>query len=369
MNIVVSGASIAGLSTAYWMAELGHVVTIVEIAPGIRVGGTAVDLQGNSVDVLRRMGIFDAIKANRLSVQRMEFKTADDRTARSFAMRGVHEAPSDDAFEIERTALLRIMLDALPRHVEVVFDDSITSITDQGDGVLVTFKRSEPRTFDLVLGCDGMHSVVRKLWFGPEAEYARFLEVYFSVTIVDKLLIEPNVIQMFNEPGKAIMLNAYKDKTDVVFSFFSETEIPYDYRDVPQQRAIIAAQFADVSWRAAELLREMSGASNFYFDKLCQIRMPAWSRGRVALVGDAAHCASPAAGIGGSLSIEGAANLADAMRAHPDDFARAFEAYEQTYRPFVEEIQAQAVKTGLESLVPRTAEAIRDRNERVDFGF
>ena len=78
------------------------------------------------------------------------------------------------------------------------------------------------------------------------------------------------------------------------------------------------------------MLREMAGSNNFYFDKLCQIKMPSWTKGRVALVGDAGYCASPAAGKGGSSAIDGAAALADAV----------------------------------EFLVPRTAEAIRERNTR-----
>ena len=113
----------------------------------------------------------------------------------------------------------------------------------------------------------------------------------------------------------------------------------------------------------------MAGATNFYFDKLCQIRMPVWSRGRVVLVGDAAYCASPAAGMGGSLAIDGAATLADAMRDAGGDLAQAFRLYDERFRPFIDEVQAEAVRFGLESLVPRTEEAIRARNARTGAEF
>ena len=166
---------------------------------------------------------------------------------------------------------------------------------------------------------------------------------------------------MFNVPGKAVMLNAYRNKTDIVFAFYSDNELTYDYRDEAAQRRIIAEQFADAGWRTAEILRELQASTSFWFDKLSQIRMPAWSKGRVALVGDAAYCASPAAGMGGSLAINGAAALADAMRAYGDDFAAAFRAYDTALRPFIDEIQAQAVRFGLEMFVPRTEEAIRAR--------
>src|SRR6186713_1269843 len=98
-----------------------------------------------------------------------------------------------------------------------------------------------------------------------------YLQQYFSITIVDKLLIERDTAQLFNVPGKAVMLNAYKNKTDIIFGFVSEKEIPYDYRSEAQQRGIITEQFFGVGWRAAELLKEVASSKSFYFDKLCQI--------------------------------------------------------------------------------------------------
>ena len=368
-KVLVSGASFAGLSTAFWMHQLGYAVTVVEIASGIRMGGTAVDLRGNTVDIVRRMGILEQVKANRLSLKRSEFKNADDETERALVLRNAGDPPSDEEFEIERNTLLNILLDAVKSDVELVFSDSIASLRETEDGVDVTFEKGAPRSFDLVFGCDGIHSAVRKMWFGSEASYSHFLEQYFSITIVDKLLIEQDTLQLFNVPGKAIMLNAYKNKTDIVLCFVSEQEIPYDHRDEAQQRRIIAEQFASQGWRTAELLREVEGSQSFYFDKLCQIRMPSWTKGRVALVGDAGYCASPAAGMGGSLAIDGAAALADAMREHRGDFELAFRDYDEKLRPFIEEVQAEAVRTGLESLCPRTEEAIRARNAQTGSTF
>lgn len=367
-KILVSGASFAGLSTAFWMSRLGHEVTVVEIASGIRTGGTAVDIKGNTVDVVRRMGLFERIRSNRLSLQRWELKNERDVTERSLVLRAEGEAPSDDEFEIERTVLLNMLFDDVKDHVEVVFDDGITALRDTGDHLEATFAKGARRTFDLVFGCDGVHSAVRRLWFGDEAQYMYFLGQYFSITIVDELLIERNTAQMFNVPGKAVMLNAYKNNTDIILAFASDQEIPYDRRDEEAQRRIIADQFVGVGWRTAELLEKVRRSKSFYFDKLCQIRMPSWTKGRVALVGDAGYCASPAAGMGGSLAIDGAAALADAMRDH-DDFERAFRAYDERLRPFIDAVQAEAVRTGLETLVPRTEEAIRARNAQTDSSF
>jgi len=369
MNVLVSGASFAGLSSAYWLKQLGHQVTVVEVASGLRTGGTAVNIQGNTIEIVKRMGIFEQIRANRLSLARWEFRNADDVSERSMILRADGEAPSEDEFEIERDVLLDMLFKLVSNDVEFVFGDSIAALSEAHDVVEATFERGARRSFDLLLGCDGAHSTVRKLWFGSEAEYTHFLEQYFSITIVDKQLIEPNTAQMFNAPGKAVMLNAYKNKTDIIFGFFAERELPYDRRDEAQQRRIISEQFAGLGWRTAELLREVQGSASFYFDKLCQIRMPSWTKGRVALVGDAGYCASPAAGLGGSLAIDGAAALADALRDHPGDLELAFRDYNQKFRPFIERVQAEAVRTGLETLVPRTEEAIRRRNAQTGPSF
>lgn len=366
---LISGAGFAGLSTAYWLRRLGYAVTVVEAAPSLRTGGTAVNIREGTIEVVKRMGLFAEISANRLSLERWELKDANDVTQRSLVIRAPGAPQPDDDFEIERDVLLGLLFDLVKHDVQFVFGERIAALHETGDGVEVTFARRAPETFDLVFGCDGMHSSVRRLVFGAEAQFTHFLQQYFSITIVDTLLIERNTAQLFNVPGKAVMLNAYKNRTDVIFGFVSEQELPYDRRDEAQQRQLIARQFEGVGWRTRELLAEVARSNSFYFDQLAQVRMPAWSRGRVVLVGDSAYCPSPAAGMGGSMALDGAAALADAMAQHPDDFTRAFRVYDETLRPFVERVQAEAVRTGLETLVPRTEEAIRARNERRDGGF
>jgi 2-polyprenyl-6-methoxyphenol hydroxylase-like FAD-dependent oxidoreductase len=361
-KVLISGASFAGLSAAYWMNRSGYKVTIVEVAAGLRKGGTPVDIRENTVDIVKRMGIYEQIRSNRLHMEKIEFKNADDITERSRVLGNETDETNSEEFEIERDVLLNILFNTIKNDVEFIFGDSVTALNETADDMQVTFKNGPKRAFDLVFGCDGLHSGVRKIWFGHEAEYLHFLQVYFSITIVNKLLIKQNTSQMFNVPGKTVMLNAYNNKTDIVLCFFSEEEIPYNYRDEEQQRKIIFDQFTGGSWRTPELLEEVRNSETFYFDKLCQIRMPSWTKGRVALVGDAGYCASPAAGMGGSLAIHGAAALADAFQKHEGDFEAAFLDYNQSLRPFIEEVQEGSVKFGLEMLVPGTEEAIRERN-------
>jgi len=354
-NVLVSGASFAGLTTAYWMNQLGYNVTVIEVSNGLKKGGTPVNIGDDVADIVDRMGLLEQIKAVRLNMEEAE------RTNLEGVTEGVLQlppgaTPSEINWEIERDTLLDLIFGVVKDRVEFVFGNSIASLNETESDVRVSFQDGSQRSFALIFGCDGIHSRVRKLRFGDEAEYTHYLGQYFSITIVNELLIRENTTQVFSEAGKFVMLNAYNNKTDIILGFSSEKEISYDYRDEAQQRQIIAEQFAGEGGIVPELLAKVVDSTSFYFDKVCQIKMPSWARGRVALVGDAAYCASPAAGMGGSLAIIGAAALAEAFRKNNGDFQLAFQDYNESFHPYIEKVQADAVNN-LQVLNPVQQEA------------
>ncbi|MBB6272551.1 2-polyprenyl-6-methoxyphenol hydroxylase-like FAD-dependent oxidoreductase [Pedobacter cryoconitis] len=359
-RVLISGASFAGLSTAYRMNKLGYQVTVVEIASGLKKGGTPVNIQENTIDIVKRIRFFDQILSNKLSMGLTGFKKSDNATERASSSHDEQPGKAED--EIKRHLLLDIMFETVQFHTEFIFGESIASLKEENNEVNVVFKGGIKRSFDLVFDCDSIHSTVRKYGFGNEEEFSYVLKAYASVTIVNELLIPENTSQMYNEPGKTVMLNAYNNKTDIFFCFFSEHEISYDCRDKEEQRNMIFNQFSETGWRTPELLEEVKNSKNFYFDKLCRIKIPSWTKGRIALVGNAGYCASPAAGIGGSMAIDGAAALAYAFQKCQNDFEFAFQEYNESSCPFIGEIQTNAARFGLEILILRTEEAIRQRN-------
>jgi 2-polyprenyl-6-methoxyphenol hydroxylase-like FAD-dependent oxidoreductase len=358
-SVLVSGASFAGLATAWWMNKLGYSVTVVEIAKGLRKGGTPVNIREGVIDVVRRMNLLDRIISASLPPRPMTFL---DAYGLPLPLSLSQAEEPEEEYEIERDVLLDMLFSEVEEHVEFLFADSISGLDESADDVAVTFASGRQRSFSLVVGCDGTHSAVRRMCFGEESSFLLFLQCYFSLTIVNRLLIEEDTSQMLNVPGKTVMLNAYNGKTDIAFCYFSEKEIVYDRRHQDEQKRLIREHFEGEGWRAGELLEEMSHCDDFYFDKLCQVRMESWSKGRVALVGDAGYCPSAAAGMGGSVAILGAAALADALQKHPGDLRTAFQEYDQSFRPVVEGIQAHAVEFGLEMFLPRSEEAIKKRN-------
>ena len=363
-EVLISGASFAGLATAWWMTQLGYAVTVVEMAGDLRRGGTPVNIRDGVIEVVRRMGLLERIKSQSLPARPVVFLDERGLPLQQQRQVSVEEEPEEE-YEIERDALLELLFNEVKEHAAFVFANSIATLEETAEQVEVTFVSGRKQTFSLVFGCDGTHSTVRRLCFGEEASFVVFLKNYFSLTIVPKLLLEENNSEMFSVPGRTVMLNTYNGKTDIAFCFSSADEISYDRRKQDEQKRMIRNSFAGGNWRTAELLNEMSHSDNFYFDKLCQVHMSSWTKGRVALVGDAGYCPSPAAGMGGSVAILGAAALGEAFEKHPDDLAAAFQQYNESFRPTIEAIQAQAVEFGLEMFMPGSEKAIQKRNEQL----
>jgi 2-polyprenyl-6-methoxyphenol hydroxylase-like FAD-dependent oxidoreductase len=375
-RVLISGASFAGMTAAIWMRRLGYEVTIVEQAPGLRRGGTPVDLRRDAMEIFDRMGILPAVRAKALPPRTTVIADLDGApivTADPDAPAAPNESIVIDEYEIHRfddvevhrDDLLDILYAEIKDTVEIVFDNSIASLTETVDGMRASFRHGPEREFSMVLGCDGNHSTVRRLWFGPESDYSHFLHHYTSVTVVQDMFIQPWTSRIQNAPGRTLLLNSYENSTDVVFMFQSDEEIAYDHHDLEAQKQIIRNAFNDAGKPFSDVLDQALSADNFYFDKLSQNRLPAWSAGRVAVVGDAAYCPSPAAGMGGSVAILGATALYDAFVTADGVIDAAFAEYERSFRPTAERIQSETEEFGLPMIAPDTEEEIAARNAQL----
>jgi 2-polyprenyl-6-methoxyphenol hydroxylase-like FAD-dependent oxidoreductase len=369
-QVLVSGASFAGLATAFWLIRLGYRVTIVEVAGGLRRGGTPVDIEGETIAILQRMGLYDAVRANALPPRVFEFKDAEDHTLGGFGVieKGA-EAPSGTRFEIHRDDLLDILFSGIDGSVELLFGRSIKHLQDESEGVTVTLDDGTRRTYALVFGCDGNRSNTRKLVFGDEKNFVYFMGGYVYLKVVPETdLLPPNVSQVFSVPGRTAMLNGYDDRTDIGLAFRTEGEIDYNYRDRAQQRAMIHDHFDRLGWKVPAALQHVNSDDDFYFDRINQIRMPFWSKGRVVLVGDAGYCVSPVAGMGGSMAIIGAGRIAEALERHGTDYDAAFQEYHDQLHAFVDQVQERAASDGMATIFPADDAEITERDRRLRDG-
>lgn len=369
IQVLVSGASFAGLATAYWMNRLGYRITVVETSSGLRRGGTPVDIEGEALATLAHMGMLDAVRAKALLPRRFEVKAEDDSTLGSLGGSPIAEDTPDEKYEIHRDDLLDILFASVAESAQVVFGRSIKQLEDRTDNVAVTFNDGSRQTYALVFGCDGNRSNTRRLVFGDAENFSYFMGGYFFIKVVPTTgLLPANVSQIFSVPGRTALLNGYEDRTDIALAFRTERETSYDYRDRAQLRRMIHDHFDGLGWKVPAMLGHLDADDDFYFDKINQIRMPAWSKGRVALVGDAGYCVSPVAGMGGSMAIIGAARLADALERHGVDHTKAFQEYHDGLRPFVDEAQEKAVNFGMAFMFPSDDAELAERNRQLSEG-
>ncbi len=356
-TVLISGASVAGPTLAYWLSRYGFQPTVLERTPELRAGygGHAVDLFGPAVDIARKMGVLPQITAARTMTERLSFDRPGKRPLEVDLQRLV-QGISDQHVEIMRGELATILHDATKNDVEYVFGDSIASLDDTRDGVRVTFENdTPPRTFDLVVGADGLHSNVRRLTFGPESDYRTYLGGYLAAFTVPNYLGLEGEMRAYNTPGRLAGIYGVRQTggARAAFIFRREQELDYDCRDVEQQKRLVRAEYANVGWEVPRLLEEIDHSRDFYLDSISQIVMDTWSRGRVTLVGDAGYSPAPAVGGGTSIAMVGAYVLAGELHQAPGDHTIAYNAYEQAIGEIVKRFRTVGPTT-MKTIVPRT---------------
>lgn len=346
-NILISGASIAGPALAYWLRRHGFNPTVVEQAPEVRPGGYKVDIRGAAVDVAERMGIMADIRKASTNMQGGTFVDSANKPIATMPADFIAgRADRDD--EIMRGDLARILYERTRDESDYLFNDAITTIEQTDKGVQVSFEHAAPRSFDLVVGADGLHSGVRALALGDEAQFTRHLGAYVSIFTTPNHLGLDGWELFYGEPGRVANVYSTRRSSEARALFmFASPPLRYDHRDGTQQRRLLADALAGMRWETPRLLEAMADAPDFYFDSISLVEMERWSKGRVALLGDAAYCASPASGQGTSLALVGAYVLAGELAAAGGDHTTAFARYEREMRGYVDVNQkfaANAIK-------------------------
>jgi 2-polyprenyl-6-methoxyphenol hydroxylase-like FAD-dependent oxidoreductase len=372
-RVLVSGASIAGLTTAYWLLRYGFDVTVVERAPHLRPGGHALDVRGPALEVAERMGILSAIRDRSTKLTGIAVVDANGeelfRSTESTLTGG--RLDSHDV-EILRDELCRVLHEAVGAGVEYVFGDSITSLVQDETGVDVTFATSLPRRFELVIGADGVGSGVRRVAFGPDEQFLRAVGDLYVATFGMPNFLGLERWQVMYQPADAVgalVMGLRKDvEARTYLGFNAPGGLDYDFRDIDAQKRLLAERAVGAGWVVPRIVEHMLRATDFHFYSLRQVRMSSWSCGRIVLAGDAGYAVSLGTGQATSVAMVGAYVLASELAAHRGALLAGIAAYEDALRAYVIRNQDIALELNAKPDVPSPEGGAAPGGSLPDFG-
>jgi 2-polyprenyl-6-methoxyphenol hydroxylase-like FAD-dependent oxidoreductase len=363
VRIAINGTGIAGPTLAYWLRKSGHEVLLIEESPQLRSGGYVIDFWGIGYDIAEKMGLLPRIRELGYQVRQVRFVDRDGHKSGGFSADVLGRMTNGRFTSLRRSDLAATIYGALDSKVETIFGDSVATIKDEGNCVRVSFEHAALREVDLVIGADGLHSRVRQLVFGPDAGFEVSLGYHVAAFEVEGYRPRDELVYISHGvPGRQISrFSMRNDKTLFLFVFRDEYLTDETPSSEQECKSLLSSVFADVGWEGPRILTAMEHVSDVYFDRVSQIRMDHWTKGRTALIGDAAACVSLLAGEGTGLAMAEAYVLAGELQDCGGDHIAAFTGYQERMMPFLKRKQESAAKFA-SSFAPKSAFGITVRN-------
>lgn len=334
LKILVVGAGIAGPAICYWLKRFGFSPVLIEKSAAIRKGGQALDIRGIATHLAREMGIYDQVCTKRTTIECGRFvdtagNVLHEEHGEKFGFR------QDDEVEILRGDLVEILMKTIT-DVPCHFNQSISSIKQNDDSVTVQFQGGGMENFDIVIAADGIHSATRRMIFDKNEYQLVHLGSYLSsFTIPNYLGLDHTGLEC-EANQKLISISSDNDPETAQAGFMFRSEhVLKDIRDENEQKQFLCDTFRDFGWETENILNFMRESNDFYFDAITQVKMNSWTKGRIALVGDAGYCPSPLSGQGNNLALVGAYILAGELKAANGNHEQAFTRYNELFRSFV----------------------------------
>lgn len=353
---LIVGAGVAGLTAAWWLDRAGWRSIIVERAPDLHDGGYMMGLSGQGYATACRMGLESALLATQAAIDENVYR---DRRGRDIVRLRYRDFLQDTPYvAIMRTDLVRLLRDTLPASTEIRFGTTLTAIENGEAGVCARLSDNTDVSADLLIAADGVRSATRRLAFGEGHGRLEPLGYRFAVyDLTSDAALDADFVS-FVEPGH--MAEYYRIGDHRLAAL-------HVWRNDGAERATDAAAWDElgaVTTRSHSRVRDTLASARtsgvpVLADGLLMADMPAWSRDRVVLLGDAAHCLTLVSGQGGGLSMASAERLGRALDG--GDVAGALATHEALLRPAVSRLQHRA-RGSARMFVPATPAGFAVRN-------
>ncbi|MGC5395693.1 FAD-dependent monooxygenase [Streptomyces sp. DT20] len=364
LRILVAGGGVAGQALAFWLTRGGHEVTVVERFPALRASGAQVDLRGQGIDAVARMGLLEEVRGQLVDEAGVAFVDSRGKPKATIMANtsGKGRQTLTSEYEIMRGDLVRILHEATKGDAEYVFGKSADGFDQDADRVTAHFSDGTSGDFDLLIGADGQGSRTRRALLPEGFDPYWRVGIHMAYWFVPRIASDTNIRDTYMVPGgRQIMRRSHNaTETQAYFVVREESAEASAIHRAPvgEQQKFWAGRFRDAGWQTERFIEGMKDSPFFYSQEVVQVRSDSWSKGRVVLAGDAAHCASPYSGMGISGGLVGAYVLAGEINRAPDDLPAALANYERVLRPFVDEIQGEVNPRILRVGMPLTKHAI-----------
>ncbi len=341
-NILISGAGISGLTLAYWLKERGFSPTVIEKRPNLNNRGYMLDFFGSGYDVAERMGITEQLqeKTRQYPMTKLQFVDRNGKPRAKIDVVKFRKFLGGKYFPLMRGDLETVIYEAIKDEARIRFGVSATRLEVQNEAVEVELSDGKVERYDLVIGADGIHSNIRKLMWGDEDQFKRFLGFYVACSVIDNFFDTQNTFLGHFEPK--LQASVYSIGGNKLATFFAFKSEKINARGRKEQMEFLESRLANLGWVIPQLLAGTKKADDLFFDEAAQIELPEWHKSRVALVGDACQCLTLLAGQGASMGMAGAYMLADELYKADGDYKIAFANYQQKLKPEIDQKQKDA---------------------------
>jgi 2-polyprenyl-6-methoxyphenol hydroxylase-like FAD-dependent oxidoreductase len=358
-RILIHGAGVAGLTCAIWLGRNGFRPVIVEKAPEIRAtGGFIICLSGASYRFAEELGMMQDLKERDSDIYNASYQDSKGETLLSLDYKALFKGV--DFIQITRDEIENVLYKYAKELADYRFSSSAKEIKQEHpDKVQVEFEDGKQEEFDLVIGTDGLHSRVRELAFDENEVAKHYLGLQVAAYKLDDVVGLKNKFEYHMDRNRYMVLYSCRDgKLGAIFLWKSSDHVA---PAIENRWEVLKENYSDAAPLFQKVLENYPNTSPIYMDPLVQIEMEKWSKGRVVLLGDAAHCMTLLSGQGASSAFADASYLCKALiEGEPE---HAFNHYEQQMRPDISAMQPTTRK-GARWYIPETRlrHFIRDKS-------
>lgn len=336
LRVLIVGGGVAGLTLAALLEQRGFTPLVVEAVREYADAGYSIGLWPAGSRILKGLKLFT--KLCDVGVECSRYIIANERgdTLHSFSFDPL-TSRYGPLVELSRSQLIEILRSAVDEQ-HIRFGVTVRHIAETPDGVVTEFDDGSAEVFDVVVGCDGIRSSVRRLTFGDvQVDYCGVAG--WAFWLPPDFVPPPEIVEYWGA-GKFVGMYPARRRFCAVVAMHCPLGTP-DPVDTRTER--VRGAFAGFGGIVPWVLRELPQPERMVPVDFSDIRTDQWTRGRVVLIGDAVHAIPPTARMGASMAMESAAVLAEELcRTDSKFLAACLQQYASRRRARLDRIQAQS---------------------------